>query len=583
MSLPQFEVQGSLFESLGAIAPDLFADDDKYKLFAKKVWPVLARCRQELQECYRSDNGRPGVEPVVLLGVLIFQFLERVPDRQAVELVKYHLGWKLALNLKLSDQGFHPTTLVYFRQRLIEHAKSQVAMRAVLEALQKEGLVVKRSKQRLDSTHVLAAVGELSALECVRETLGLALEELARSLAEAERPDFWATLWERYVENKLDFKSGIDLLKSKHRQAGQDSWMLLRWLQSAAAEPRYGRQVCILREVFAQQYELKDQEVLAVKTHQSGVIQSPHDPDAQWSAKGPAKQQKAWVGYKVQVAETVPEADSKEQGSFITSIVTQKASQSDDPGLDETLQDQAANGLQRPTELYVDGAYVSAARLHQAAKEGWELIGPAQPSANRTGKAGAYRIESFQISIADRKAICPGGYQSTQCSRIQEHKRAKISYRFEWSRRCHGCRLRAQCVSVAQPHRTIVVGQYHDYLQARREQQLTKEFQIKMRPRAAIEGSISELVRGHGLRRSRYRGFAKVQLQNLFIGTACNIKRWLKLIAGSNFNLSDPISALVFELRRMARGPQERFLSFLAIYAIPQSILRISLINFEPR
>jgi len=36
---------------------------------------------------------------VVLLGVLILQFLERVPDRQAVELVKYHLGWKLALNL----------------------------------------------------------------------------------------------------------------------------------------------------------------------------------------------------------------------------------------------------------------------------------------------------------------------------------------------------------------------------------------------------------------------------------------------------------------------------------------------------
>jgi len=36
MSLPQFDVQGSLFESLGAIAPDLFADNDKYKLFAKK-------------------------------------------------------------------------------------------------------------------------------------------------------------------------------------------------------------------------------------------------------------------------------------------------------------------------------------------------------------------------------------------------------------------------------------------------------------------------------------------------------------------------------------------------------------------
>jgi hypothetical protein len=32
------------------------------------------------------------------------------------------------LNLKLSEGGFHPTTLVYFRQRLIEHAKADVAM-----------------------------------------------------------------------------------------------------------------------------------------------------------------------------------------------------------------------------------------------------------------------------------------------------------------------------------------------------------------------------------------------------------------------------------------------------------------------
>jgi hypothetical protein len=33
-----------------------------------------------------------------------------------------------------------------------------VAFQAVIEALQKEGLIPKRAKQRLDSTHVLAAV-----------------------------------------------------------------------------------------------------------------------------------------------------------------------------------------------------------------------------------------------------------------------------------------------------------------------------------------------------------------------------------------------------------------------------------------
>ena len=345
MSLPQFDVQGSLFESLGAIAPDLFADNDKYKLFAKKVWPVLASCREQLLDCYDTENGRPGVEPVVLLGILIFQFLERVPDRQAMELVKYHLGWKLALNLKLSQGGFHPTTLVYFRQRLIEKGKADIAMRAVLAALQKEGLLPKRSKQRLDSTHVLSAVAELSALECVRETLRLALEELAQSLAESQRPEFWELFWERYVESKLEYKSGVEVLKTKHRQAGQDCLRLLQWLEPMAAELRYGRAVELLRRVFAQQYQQKAGQVKPVKEHATGVVQNPHDPDAQWSAKGKGKQKKTWVGYKAQVAESLPEKDAPNQKRFITSIVTQKASESDDPGLDQSFHDQALSWL----------------------------------------------------------------------------------------------------------------------------------------------------------------------------------------------------------------------------------------------
>lgn len=158
--------------------------------------------REELAECYEPGNGRPGIEPVVLLGVLIFQFLERVPDRQAAELVKYHLGWKPALNLRLGADGFHPTSLVHFRQRSVEAGKSDLAMRAVLGALEQEGFIAKRSRQRLDSTHIVGAVARLSALECMRETLALALEELDGKLKEGERPEFWELLWERYVQSK---------------------------------------------------------------------------------------------------------------------------------------------------------------------------------------------------------------------------------------------------------------------------------------------------------------------------------------------------------------------------------------------
>jgi hypothetical protein len=76
-----------------------------------------------------------------------------------------------------------------------------------------------------------------------------------------------------------------------------------------------------------------------------------------------------------------------------------------------------------------------------------------------------------------------------------------------------------------------VVGQHHALLQQRRRDQQTEEFKERMHQRSAIEGTISELARAHGLRTSRYRGFAKVELQNLFIGTACNVKRWLRILA----------------------------------------------------
>jgi transposase len=83
-------------------------------------------------------------------------------------------------------------------------------------------------------------------------------------------------------------------------------------------------------------------------------------------------------------------------------------------------------------------------------------------------------------------------------------------------------------VGEKQHHRTLVVGEHHRFLQARRREQQTEAFRERMKKRAGIEGTQSEMVRGHGMRRARYRGLAKVTLQNYLIGAACNVKRWLR-------------------------------------------------------
>ena len=46
-------------------------------------------------------------------------------------------------------------------------------------------------------------------------------------------------------------------------------------------------------------------------------------------------------------------------------------------------------------------------------------------------------------------------------------------------------------------------------------------FAKTMHPRNGVEGTHSELVRGHGLRRTKYRGLSRVGLSNYFMGAAC--------------------------------------------------------------
>ena len=284
----------------------------------------------------------------------------------------------------------------------------------------------------------------------------------------------------------------------------------------------------------SQQYEVQQSgQIEPVKVHASGIVQNPHDADVEWSAKGHGKEKKEWKGYKIQVAETV--ASQEDQSSFIASVVTQRATESDDAGLPATLQKQKALGLGPPSELYTDGAYISGRAIQEAKEAGWQLVGPAQPSASRVRLAKEYRIEAFDISITECKALCPDGKTSTNCSKLTEEKSGKVNYRFEFGNQCHSCPHKAACVPSALPHRTILVGAYHEELQQRRRDQQSEEFQLRMHQRNAIEGTISELVRSYSLRHARYRGLVKVDLQNQLIATACNIKRWFRKLLGTDF------------------------------------------------
>ena len=124
-------------------------------------------------------GGQPAETPWRLALVTVLQYAEGLADRQAAEAVRGRIDWKYALGLELTDPGFDFSVLCEFRSRLLAGDAGRLLLEAMLETCQGHGLVKARTRQRTDSTHVLAAVRVLNRLERVGETMRAALNDLA--------------------------------------------------------------------------------------------------------------------------------------------------------------------------------------------------------------------------------------------------------------------------------------------------------------------------------------------------------------------------------------------------------------------
>ena len=88
------------------------------------VYAFLADHRHELfppglfADLVRQGGGHASVPAEVVATVLVLQALEGLSDREAASALRRDIAWKVACGLRLDDEGFHPTVLVYWRARL---------------------------------------------------------------------------------------------------------------------------------------------------------------------------------------------------------------------------------------------------------------------------------------------------------------------------------------------------------------------------------------------------------------------------------------------------------------------------------
>jgi len=496
---------------------------------------LAIRLRDELGTLFSDEQfrdlfparGKPAWSPGRLALVLVLQFVEGLTDRQAAEAVRARIDFKYALGLQLGDPGFDFTVLSEFRDRLVEADGGRRVLDGILVMARSKGLLKTAGRARTDSTHVLAAVRNMSALEMAAETLRAALNTLAqaapewlREIAEPHWFDHYATR----AENSRFPKSEAQRDEVRLR-IGRDGTRLLTalWSPSAPEELRALESVEVLRQVWVQQFHLVDGEVACrpPKDRPPGAMRlvSPYDPEA----RGSIKRETIWQGYKVHLTETC-EADAP---NLITNVTT-TVSTTQDQVMSRSIHAELAARDCLPAEHWVDAGYPTASQVVAARlQHGVELLGPMVASTDaRAG--GPFAQDAFTIDWDRQQVTCPNGATNTQWHQRQsEHGLPVIRVRFA-PVDCRPCPDLRKCVNSPKAEyrgMNLRLRDEHEVVRKVRAEQQTDVWKDRYKIRAGVEGTISQGVGRCGLRRSRYRGLAKTSLQHQLTGAAMNLTR----------------------------------------------------------
>jgi Transposase DDE domain len=391
----------------------------------------------------------------------------------------------------------------------------------------------------MDSTHVLAAIRVLSRLELVAETLRAALNDLATvapDWLQALAPREW---YERYGKRIEDSRlPRAKAARAAYAQAvGEDGFHVLEAVDAPEAPEavRTLPSIATLRRTWQRHYERPEPTSTATRKRPgprvrfkanrdvpgaAEGIESPYDPDARYRHKRDTQ----WTGYLVHVSETCEPTAPHLMTHVHTTAATVHEAQCTAPIQRALVQKDLA-----PAEHLVDAADISAALLVQSQDEyGITIRGPTRPSPGWQAQVeGAYTIEHFEVDGAHQRVRCPQGKWSAAW---WEHgvqtssRRIFVEFALE---DCQGCPARAVCTRAQQQGRRVRLPPQAQYeaVPAARAWVGSEEGKQQYQQRAGVEGTLSQGVRGFGLRCARYWGLKKTHLQQVATAAAMNVDR----------------------------------------------------------
>ena len=516
-NLPHRVPADSFYGRMAAVSGVLFKDDD-------------------LKEMYDAGLGRPSIPPSLMSGVLLLQFHDDVSDEEAVQRLMFDLRWQVALNLPTDFPGFDPSSLTYFRQRLIEHNQERYAFDRFVKVGREAGFIPDRVTLLTDTTRTKGAGAVMDTYTLLRKGIRKLLKQCGYAAAAKQRGLSPETqrLIATYVEQ--DRKAKIDWTDPQQRAAQlhvlfQDAEAALELATEQIDDADVRSTGWLLVKILGDDITQDDQghPQIAKGTAEDRII-SITDPQMRHGRKSSAVR---FDGFKAAVT-------TEQSSEMIVDIQDIPAAGSDGRELLPTIARVEQHVGVTVERIIGDGAYGSGENRADCAQhqpDPVDLVAPlARPDDPEVDKS------AFAIDLIAQTATCPQGH--TVSGQAGSPKLGLPTLRFTFPRAtCEACPLFKRCVKSKTAGRTVQTHPYEADLQATRQRQQTAEFQDVYRLRPPIERTQAELV-DHGLRHTRYLGHPKRQLQRLWQAAAVNLQRLFRLCESHKTDLSTWLARL---------------------------------------
>jgi IS5 family transposase len=465
----------------------------------------LAEHRQRLfpdemfADLFGSGRGRPSVPADVIATVMVLQALEGLSDRDAITQLRMSISWKVAAGRSLTDEGFHPTVLTLWRNKLRMSDRPQRIFDAVREVIDATNVLAGKTRRALDSTVLDDAVTRQDAIM----QLVAQIRRVRRLIPAAK------TLV--LVAHDYDNDPG------KPQCAWNDRADIDRVVTELVNDAR-----TILAAVDGVELDDVQAEAAGLLALVAGQDVEPGDTDGTWRI-APVTRPDRIVSVVDPESRHVHKTTSNYRDGFKAHIAVEP-----DTGLitacDLTAGNvgdaQAAPGLladeTAPVEVLADSAYGSGDfRAHLAERGDTATI---KPIPLKSAVAGGFTIDDFIIDRTTMTATCPNGITT----------RISVNGYATFGAKCRGCPLRQRC-TTAVDGRTVKINAHHELLAAARAHALTSAFAQPYRQhRPMVERSIAWLVRRGG-RKVRYRGISRNRIGLAHRCAAINLRRLLNL------------------------------------------------------